>query len=330
MPLIGVAQGSPPSSDPLAMHANFFMLNLGPGAAAEALIAWLLFGAVLAGGRNLQVAPKAFGLAVGASALAAAIALSVPALVARTNSNTVVEGRVPSLPSGPAFISVLELPQPPGAVLAPHPPHIGGFVLDVSGTATMAVKGTGVIDVGPGDAVFLVLNVVHDHENRAAVPLAIGLALVLLGLTVWLVASRGRGPAFLLIAVLLVGGTVATVDPLMNHWYFIGVRPAAMHGAGMPVPAAHRTFESQDLSGLGGSPYLERLTHRTLGSGESVQIKGPAAIVVLDGQASVTAAGRTTDLSTGSGATIAAGDQASVRAGSGSARVLALELVRGG
>jgi len=330
MPLIGVAQGSPPASDPLAMHANFFMLNLGLGAAAEALIGWLLFGAVLAGGRNLQVAPKAFGLAVGASALAAAIALSVPALVARTNSNTVVEGRVPSLPSGPAFISVLELPQPPGAVLAPHPPHIGGFVLDVSGTATMAVKGTGVIDVGPGDAVFLVLNVVHDHENRAAVPLAIGLALVLLGLTVWLVASRGRGPAVLLIAVLLVGGTVATVDPLMNHWYFIGVRPAAMHGAGMPVPAAHRTFESQDLSGLGGSPYLERLTHRTLGSGESVLVTGPAAIVVLDGQASVTAAGRTSDLSAGSGATIAAGDQASVRAGSGSARVLVLELVRGG
>jgi mannose-6-phosphate isomerase-like protein (cupin superfamily) len=330
MPLIGLLQGTPTVGDPLAMHANFFMLNLGQGAAAEALIGWLLFGAVLAGGRNLQVTPKVFGVAVGAAVLAGAVALSVPALVARTNSNTVVEGRVPSLPAGPAFISVLELPQPPGAVLAPHPPHIGGFVLDVSGTATMAVKGTGVIDVGPGDAVFLVLNVVHDHENRAAVPLAIGFGLVLLGLTVWLVTSRGRGPAVLFIAALLVGGTVATVDPLMNHWYFIGVRQAAMHGAGMPVPAAHRTFESQDLSGLGGSPYLERLTHRTLGSGESFQFNGPAAIVVLDGQASVTAAGRTTDLSAGSGATIAAGDHASVRAGSGSARVLVLELVRGG
>jgi quercetin dioxygenase-like cupin family protein len=330
MPLIGLMQGTPPVSDPLAMHANFFMLNLGPGAAAEALIGWLLFGAVLAGGRNLQVNPKVFGVAAGAAALAAAIALAVPVLVARTNSNTVVEGRVPSLPTGPAFISVLELPQPPGAVLAPHPPHIGGFVLDVSGTATMAVKGTGVIDVGPGDAVFLVLNVVHDHENRAAVPLAIGLALVLLGVTVWLVASRRRRPAVLLIAVLLFGGTVATVDPLMNHWYFIGVRPAAMHGAGMPVPAAHRTFESQDLSGLGGSPYLERLTHRALGSGESVQFNGPAAIVVLDGQASVTTGGRTTDLSAESGVTVAAGDQASVRAGSGSARVLVFELVRGG
>jgi quercetin dioxygenase-like cupin family protein len=330
MPLIGLVEGTPAASDPLAMHANFFMLNLGLGAAAESLIGWLLFGAVLAGGRNLQVNPKVFGVAVGAAALAGAVALAVPGLVARTDANTVVEGRVPSLPAGAAFISVLELPQPPGAVLAPHPPHIGGFVLDVSGTATMAVKGTGVIDAGPGDAVFLVVNVVHDHENRAAVPLAISLAILLLGLTVWLVARRGRRPAVLLIAVLLFGGTVATVDPLMNHWYFIGVRPAAAHGAGMPVPAAHRTFESQDLGGLGGSPYLERLTHRTLGSGESVQFNGPAAIVVLDGQASVMAGGRTTDLSAESGATVAAGDQATVRAGSGSARVLVFELVRGG
>ena len=328
MPLIGQLQGAPLVGDPLEMHANFFMLNLGPGAAAEALIGWLLYGAVLAGGRNLQVTPKVFGVAAGAGALAAAIALAAPALVARTNSNTVVEGVVSSLPAA-AFISVLELPQPAGAVLGPHK-HIGGFVLDVSGTATMAVKGTGVIDVGPGDAVFTLFNVGHDHENRAAVPLAIGLALGLLGLTVWLVASRGRGPALLLIAALLVGGTVATVDPLMNHWYFVGVRPAAMHGAGMPVPAAHRTFESQDFSGLGSSPYLERLTHRAIGPGESVQFNGPAAIVVLDGQASVTAGGRTTDLSAESGVTVAAGDQATVRAGSGSAKVLVLELVRGG
>jgi hypothetical protein len=329
MPLIGLIQGAQLASEPAAMHATFFMLNLGPGAAAEALIGWLLFGAVLAGGKNLEVSPRVFGLAVGAAVLAAAVALAVPSLVARTGGNTVVEGRVPAL-KGPAFISVLELPQPPGAVLAPHAPHIGGFVLDTSGTASMAVKGQGVIDVGPGNAIFLANLLPHDHENRAATPFGIALALVLLGLSVWLVASRGRRPAVLLTAALLVGGTVATVDPLMNHWYFIGVRPAAMHGAGMPVPAAHRTFESQDFSGLASGPYLERLTHRTLGSGELVRFSGPAAIVVLDGHASVTAGGRTIELSAESGVTVAGGDQASVRAGSGSTRVLALELVPGG
>jgi quercetin dioxygenase-like cupin family protein len=329
MPLIGLLQGAPSALDPLAMHANFFMLNLSPGAAAEALIGWLLFGAVLAGGRNLQVTPKVFGVAAGAAVLAGAVALSLPALVERTNSNIVVEGRVPSLQAGAAFISVLELPQPPGAVLGPHS-HIGGFVLDVSGIATMTAKDKWVINLGPGDAVFTEFNLVHDHENPAAIPLAIVLALVLLGMTVWLLVSRGRRPAVVLSAALLVAGTFATVDPLMNHWYFIGVRPAAMRGAGMPVPAAHRTFESQNLSGLGSGPYLERLTHRTLGPGESVLISGPGAIVVLDGQASVTNGGRTTDLSAESGVTLAAGDQAEVRAASGTARVLAVELVRGG
>lgn len=266
---------------------------------------------------------------MGASVLTAAIALSVPALVARTDSNRVVEGRVPSLPAGPAFISVLELPQPPGAVLGPHS-HIGGFVLDVSGTATMMVQGSGVIDVGPGAAVFTAVLQLHDHENRAAVPLAIALALVLLGLTAWLVARRGRRPAVLLTAALLVAGTVATVDPLMNHWYFIGVRPAAMRGAVMQVPAGHRTYESQNLVGLQSGPYVERLTHRTLGAGEATRFGGPAAIVVLDGQASVTTGGRTTDLSAESGVTIAAGEQANVRVGSGSARVLVVELAPSG
>jgi len=77
-------------------------------------------------------------------------------------------------------------------VLAPHPPHIPGFVLDVSGTATMAIGG-GTVDVHAGDAVFLANQVRHDHENRAAVPGAIVLAVLLAGLTVaWRVHDRSR------------------------------------------------------------------------------------------------------------------------------------------
>jgi quercetin dioxygenase-like cupin family protein len=328
MPLIGLIQGAAPAGDAPndPMRANFFMLNLGLGAAAEALIGWLLFGAVLAAGRTLEVRTRAFLLGLGSAALAGAIAFSVPALVARPGPGRVVEGRMAALPAAPVFISVLELPQPPGAVLGPHK-HVGGFVLDVSGTASMAIPGKSDVNVGPGDAVFVAPLQLHDHGNRTAVPLAIALALILVGLSAVIVVRRGRPSALVLTAALLIAGTVATVDPLMNHWYFIAVRPEAQRGGVMPVPAGHRTYESQDLKGLQKSAYVERLTDRTLGSGESALFSGPAAIVVLDGQVSVTSGGRTSDLSAQAGVTIAGGDEASVRVASGSARVLVVELL---
>ncbi|MDP9251853.1 MAG: hypothetical protein M3O80_02510, partial [Chloroflexota bacterium] len=223
MPLIGLVQGTPPAGTAAAMQANFFMLNLGPGAAAEALVGWLLFGAVIAAGSMLNVTQKAFALAVGAAAIAAAIALAVPTLGAQAGSGRVVEGRIDGLPPSPVFISVLELPQPAGDALVPHTPHIAGFVVDVWGTATMVIAGASV-DVGPGETIFLQSLQLHDHENRAAVPLGIALALVVLGMSVALVLLKGRAPAVGLMAVLLVAGTVATVNPLMNHWYFVGVR----------------------------------------------------------------------------------------------------------
>jgi len=327
MPSIGLIQGAPaPGALPTdPMRANFFMLNLGLGAAAEALVGWLLFGAVIAAGLMLRVSLRAFTFAVGTAALAAAIALAVPALGAQAGSGRVVEGRIAALPASPVFISVLDLPQPAGAVLGPHQ-HIAGFVVDVSGTASMVIGGN-VVDVGPGDAVFTADQQPHDHENRAAVPFAIALALIVVGLSVALVLLQGRGPAVALMAALLVAGTVATVNPLMNHWYFIGVRPAAMRGAAMPVPAGHRTYESENLTGLSSGPYVEQLTDRRLAVGESVRVVGPAAIVVLDGQASIVADGRTTSLSAQSGTTIAAGTEATIQSGSGSPRVLVVQLL---
>jgi hypothetical protein len=71
--------------------------------------------------------------------------------------------------------------------------------------------------------------------------------------------------------------------------------------------------------------------HRRLASGESVRVVGPAAIVVLDGQASIVADGRTTGLSAQSGgATIAAGAEATVESRSGSVRVLVVEVLPAG
>lgn len=328
MPLIGLLQGAPPAGAPATdpMRANFFMLNLGLGAAAEALIGWLLFGAVLAAGMGLKVGPRAFSLAVGAAVLATAITLAVPALAAGAGSGRVVEGGVAALPAGAIFISVLELPQPPGAVLGPHQ-HVAGFVVDVSGTATMSIEGGNVVDVGPGDAAFVADNQPHDHQNRAAVPLAIVLGLAVVALALALVLRRGRPSAVALMAVLLVAGTVATINPLMNHWYFVAVRPVAARGAVMPVPAGHRTYESANLTGLASGPYLERLTDQRLGSGESARVAGPAAIVVLDGQVSVIVDGQQTDSSAQSGTTIAGGAEAMVRTGSGGARVLIVQLL---
>jgi hypothetical protein len=325
MPLIGLVQGTAPAGTAAAMQATFFMLNLGLGAAAEALVGWLLFGAVIAAGSILQVTRRAFLLAASAASVAALIAFAAPALGAQAGSGRVVEGRI-DVPSTPVFISVLELPQPAGDVLVPHPPHIAGFVVDVWGTATMVIAGANV-DVGPGATIFLPNQLLHDHENRAAVPFAITLAVVVVGLSVVLVLLMGRGPAVALMAALLVAGTVATINPLMNHWYFVGVRVAAQRGGAMPVPAGHRTYESENLTGLASGPYVEQLTHRRLAPGESVRVVGPAAIVVLDGQASIVVGGRATGLSAQSGATIAGGAEAMIQAGSGSPRVLVVEVL---
>ncbi len=325
MPLVGVLQGAPAPGavvgDP--MQANFFMLSLGIGAAAAALVGWLLFGAVLAGGASLTVSPREATFAVGGAALAAAIALAVPTLTARADAGRTVEGRVAAIPAGRVFISVLELPQPAGAVLGPHQ-HIPGFVAGVFGIATMVIDGNPV-DVGPGDALFTADQLRHDHENRAAVPFAVALALTITGLAV--VLGLHRGSAVAVIALLLVAGSVATVNPIMNHWYFIGVRPAAMRGAVMPVPAGHRTYESDDLSGVASAPFVERLTHRRLGAGDSLRVVGPAAIVVLDGRCSIVVGGRTTVLSAEAGVTISGGAEATAESVSGTSRILVVQLL---
>ena len=323
MPIVALLQGATAASDP--MHAEFFMLNLGFGATGESLIGWLIFGAVLVAGAKATVTARTLALGVAIAALAAAVAVALPSLIAQGSSGKVVEGRLAALPSPPVFISVLELPQPAGAVLGPHS-HIAGFVADIAGTATMVVGGR-VVDVGAGDAAFTGDQVPHDHENRAAVPFAIALAAIIVGLTTALIVFRGRAQSVPLMVALLVAGTVATVNPLMNDWFFIGVRQAPARGGLMPVPAAHRTYESSNLAGLVAGPYIERVTDRRLASGESVRVAGPAAIVVLDGSASVVVDGATTVVSPRSGTTIAGGTEAVVTPASGSVRVLLLQLL---
>ncbi|TMD25746.1 MAG: hypothetical protein E6I92_11780 [Chloroflexi bacterium] len=85
MPIVGLIQGAPPAGDAPndPMRATFFMLNLGPGAAVESLVAWLLFGAVLAAGRTLDVRPRVFYMTGGAVVLAAAVAFAIPIIACR-------------------------------------------------------------------------------------------------------------------------------------------------------------------------------------------------------------------------------------------------------
>ena len=95
----------------------------------------------------------------------------------------------------------------------------------------------------------------------------------------------------------------------------------------MLVPAAHRTYESENLTGLAAGPYIERLTYRSLESGESTSFAGPAAIVMLDGQGSVTTGGKTTGVSAPSGITIAVGADATFKAGSQGARIMVVQVL---
>lgn len=328
MPLIGLLQGaslpSATASDP--MRGSFFMLHSGLGAAAAALIAWLLLGVVLASARKLEVTGRSLGIAIGGALTVAAVAFALPALAAGSASGRVVEGRVAALPAGQVFISVLELPQEPGAVLGPHQ-HLPGFVMDVAGTATLSMDGK-LVNVGPGDAVFTENQALHAHENRAGVPLAIALGSLLVVLSIALLVG-GRRSAVGFMTALLIAGTIATIDPLMNDWYFIAVRPVAQRGAAMPVPAGHRTYESADLNGLPSGPVTERLTDRRLGSGDSIRVAGPAAIVVLDGQATVADGARETALHVRSGTTIGGGEEATVRSASGTTRVLVIQILPG-
>src|SRR5207302_8483164 len=127
---------------------NLFMLSLGPGAAAESLLGWLLFGAVLLAGLTPTVSARALALAVAAAVLAAAIALLAPTFIARADAGRVVEGRLAALPAGAGFISGLPLPPPAGGALGP-PNRLPGVLLVGSGTAAMEIDGNG-LDVGPG------------------------------------------------------------------------------------------------------------------------------------------------------------------------------------
>jgi hypothetical protein len=327
MPIIGHISGPAPAPAPLPgiptspdpMHATFMMLHLGALAPVEALLAWLLFGAVLGAASGVRsdgtaaanrapavrLANPTVGLlsAVILATLLFAGAFSAPragamaaAQPAFTGASTHIlgTGNVPMLPPGNDFVSVLELGQAAGATLGPHAGHTG-FAYGIRGQEIIALAGGPTLRIEPGQAGFIG-GVVHTHENRQgglpAVLLAVGLlglglGLVLTGYTRW---SGKRTTVSILSVLLLAGGALALGNPGANGWIFIGVRPESGRGSVMPLPDATRVYESPDLQSLSPGPYVETLEVITVAPGSRAAVSrepGAELLLVLVGGARV-------------------------------------------
>ncbi|MDQ2965219.1 MAG: hypothetical protein M3R57_05175 [Chloroflexota bacterium] len=307
MPLLGLASPSPAVTTPPAltppdpMHGSFMMLHLGPGAPIAALIGWVAFGAVLgatAGSRatvqwGRRLAAAIAIVAVVAVALVVAGLDRTPAGLSPT-TQTLGTGPVEALPQGAVFVSIVELPQAAGATLGPHA-HVPGFAYSLTGVETLSFDDGRTVRVGPGEAGFMGTQAAHAHLNPDDRVPAAALALLILVLAgvVCLVSRRpaGRDERLLPIALVLLiaTGALATANPYANDWLFLSIRPAAARGAPMPLPSASRSYESPDIVGLPGGPYIETLDVITVLPSVPVGVgsAGAAVLFVLDGTVQV-------------------------------------------
>ncbi len=326
MPIIGHISGPAPTAPPRPgiptspdpMHATFMMLHLGARAPVDALLAWLLFGAVLgaasgvrsdgvaadAGARAIRVAGPAVGLLgavilatmlfVGAFSAPGAGAMGADPLFTGASTHVLGSGKVPTLPPGNDFVSVIELGQAAGATLGPHAGHTG-FAYGLRGQEIVALAGGPTLRIEPGQAGFIG-GVVHTHENRqgglpaillAVGLLVLGLGLVLTGSTRW---SGKRTTVSVLAALLLAGGVLGLGNLGANGWLFVGVRPESARGGVMPLPDATRVYESPDLRSLSPGPYIETLEVITVAPGSRAAVSrepGADILLVLAGEAHV-------------------------------------------
>jgi quercetin dioxygenase-like cupin family protein len=316
MPVIGHISPPPPAPPappglpitPDPMHATFMMLHLGALAPVEALVAWLLLGAVVGAAavpaEEEMERPLRSGVvpATGLLALVATLALG-PLLPphaataqgpAGTRTRVLATGQAKALPEGAVFVSVIELPQSTGATLGPHG-HVPGFAYVLRGRETIPVSGGPTTELNPGQGGFMGGLMIHSHENRkdraAASLLAIGLLVLGLALAVIsLTKPKQRGTRAALAGLLIVAGAVALWNPWANDWYFIAVRPESARGGVMPLPNASRVVESPDLEGLSPAPYTESLRVISVPAGEQATVDrepGAEMLLVLSGHAVV-------------------------------------------
>jgi len=235
-------------------------------------------------------------------ALAATLALTVAAAVsavlalpAHANRTvTLAQGPVQALPPGGSFLSVVALPQAPGARLGPHA-HFPGFVYVLSGQTTI-VANSSELTLNRGEGHFIPALAVHTHKNSddrlLAGALAVGLVVAVFVLLLVAGSTRARATLLpVLLATLIAGGAVALWNPWKNDWFFISVRPEATRGAPMPIPSATDTYASPELSRVPPGPYVASLATTTVdphGQMAASRVRGPVVFLVLDGRAEVT------------------------------------------
>jgi hypothetical protein len=302
--------GPPLPTTPDPMHASFMMLHLGALAPINALIAWVLFGAVVGAASatseqlEMRTARRRPGLAGATAVLVGVVALTVwgsaslHADVAQgsedVRTDDLAEGPAEALPEGPTFISVIELRQAAGATLGPHA-HVPGFAFVLDGRATIAFPDRATMELDPGEGGFMGGLEIHSHESREgrapAALVALGIVVVAAALAAVSLAGIASRPLVGgLGGLLIVVGAVALWNPWANAWYFIGVRPEASRGGVMPLPNSSRTFESAVLNGVPPGPYTEELRLITVPSGEAFTVDGapgPEMFLVLNGRAEV-------------------------------------------
>jgi len=308
--------GPPLPTTPDPMHGTFLMLHLGALAPLEALAAWLLFGAVVgatcvsiepAGAAGALGTHRVTGVAPAGGLLMLLAALTMPGWIsgpqairasaqetAGVESRVLATGPAEALPEGAVFVSVIELPQAPGATLGPHA-HVPGFAYVLRGRETISSSAQPTLQLDAGEGGFMGALAIHSHENRNRAPaaaLAVGLLLIGLALSAvsfTKIATR-RSVMAALTCLLIVAGAVALWDPWANGWYFIGVRPEAARGGVMPLPNASRVYESPGLEGLSAGPYTETLRIITVparGQTTVEQEPGPETFLVLSGQGAI-------------------------------------------
>jgi quercetin dioxygenase-like cupin family protein len=306
--------GPPLPTTPDPMHATLLMLHLGALAPVEALAAWLLFGAVV-GAASVSLDPAratstaqsrpvtggtpASGLLVVLLALWVGGGVGVSGIAlgegeTEAQSRVLATGPAKAVPSGAVFVSVIELPQAPGAKLGPHA-HVPGFAYVLRGRETISFPGLPTMELDAGRGGFMGALAVHSHENRNRVPaaalaiglLAIGLALPAVSLTS---ISTRRVAMVALSGLLIAAGAVALWDPWVNDWFFIGVRPVAARGGVMPLPGASRIYESPDLEALSVGPYKETLRIITVPARGQITVEqepGPETFLLLVGRGAI-------------------------------------------